>query len=77
MKNIKEPISMKDIKIKFDLLKKCTGESGALVEKLAIELGIKKTELMQIVVDNPTTIKWMSGLKTGRAYITEINFNNL
>lgn len=46
-------MEIKEIKRMVDLLKKANNKSYCLVQELAKEMGIKKTGLMQIIVDNP------------------------
>ena len=69
--NKKVPTSL-DIEVTFKLLKQVNGTSHVLISELATELCIKKTALMEIIVNDPEHYTWQQGLKTGRAILTYI-----
>ena len=73
MTNVKQHIPTQlDIEVTFELLKKVNGTTSVLISELAAELSIKKTALMEIIVNNPENYTWQKGAKTGMAILTYI-----
>ena len=46
-------MDIQEIKRRFDLLKMANNERYCLLSELAKELKVRKTDLMQFVIDNP------------------------
>lgn len=63
----------REIELRFDLLKKVNGTDKVSVSDLAKELSVKKTDLMQIIIGNPTTYNWERGIRTKQAILTKVN----
>ena len=72
MKQTKEMPSQSEIERRFKLLKMVNKTSSVLVSDLASELGIKKTDLMQIILNRPDIYTWQEGFKTGKAILTYV-----
>lgn len=72
MAKVKEMPTHSEIQRRFTLLKMVNKTHSVLVSELASELGIKKTDLMQIIIDHPDHFEWKEGIKTGRAILTSI-----
>lgn len=65
--------SQSEIERRFNLLKIVNKTSSVLVSELASELSIKKTDLMQIILERPDIYKWQEGFKTGKAILTYVH----
>ena len=59
-------MDIREIKRRFDLLKMANNERYCLLSELAKELKVRKTDLMQFVIDNPTLFKKGSVERKGK-----------